>query len=374
MNPVASGDPWHYARPKLAAQYLHMFEIGLISARGLFAPRRMGKTQFLEKDLVPAAIDAGYRTAYVSLWDARNNPRPALILALAWTLEPQGWRALLEHVRGPLKKLKATAKIGELEGALEAELEHDPRLTAPLLSEVLRSIDRSRRRLLLILDEAQVLAMREHSELAHALRAGLDTRKAIIKVIFAGSSEGSLRRMFGCPSEPFYNWAPIEPFELLGEELVEALVERVNQLSRFPLRLDEALAAFDALKRTPEFFRRYLERYLADADSGAQAALTYTRAQVFSSAAHAELWERLLPSDQAVLRLLAAGVKDVCSEDSRARLARALGLADPVARTTPQHALKRLQSEELVIRTGHGRYEIIDAALLEWLRNLDLEK
>lgn len=119
--------------------------------------------------------------------------------------------------------------------------------------------------------------MPEHSELAHALRAGLDTCKAIIKVIFAGSSEGSLRRMFGRPSEPFYNWAPIEPFELLGEEFVAALVGKVNELSRFALPRDEALIAFDALKRTPEFFRRYLDRYLARADAGSQEALAITR-------------------------------------------------------------------------------------------------
>lgn len=373
MHQQAATDPWHYARPELARQYLQTFEIGLISARGLFAPRRMGKTEFLKQDLIPAALEAGYRAAYLNLWDARDDPRPALIAALARALEPSGWRACLERLSRPLKKVKASAKVGELEGVLEAELAHAPELAGPLLSEVLRGFDRSRRRLLLVLDEAQVLAAPDHEELAHALRAGLDTRKVVIKVIFAGSSEGSLRRMFGRPSEPFYNWAPIEPFDLLGEEFVEALVAKVNELSRFVLTLEEAVAAFDALKRTPEFFRRYLDRYLARADAGSAAALAYTRAQVFSNAAYLQLWERLKPSDQAVLRLLAAGVQDMYSTDSRARLAEALGLAAPVARTTPQHALMRLQSEELVIRTGHGRYQIVDEALLEWLRDLGLE-
>ena len=36
-------DIWHFARPLLAKQYLGEFDLGLISARALFAKRRMGK-------------------------------------------------------------------------------------------------------------------------------------------------------------------------------------------------------------------------------------------------------------------------------------------------------------------------------------------
>jgi hypothetical protein len=45
-------DPWHFARPELTRKYLQAFEIGLISAQALFAPRRMGKIEFLEQDLM----------------------------------------------------------------------------------------------------------------------------------------------------------------------------------------------------------------------------------------------------------------------------------------------------------------------------------
>ena len=73
--------------------------------------------------------------------------------------------------------------------------------------------------------------------------------KIRIKVIFAGSSETTLRRMFGVASEPFYNWAPLEPFELLGKDFVVAMVERVNKISKFPLSLDDAIDAFEKLKK-----------------------------------------------------------------------------------------------------------------------------
>jgi hypothetical protein len=57
--------------------------------------------------------------------------------------------------------------------------------------------------LLLVLDEAQVLASPAHADLAHSLRAGLYVRNHTIKVVFVGSSESSLRRMFGRATEPF---------------------------------------------------------------------------------------------------------------------------------------------------------------------------
>lgn len=41
--------------------------------------------------------------------------------------------------------------------------------------------------------------------------------------------------MFGRSTEPFYNWAPLEPFELLDEEFVRAMVVKVNRLSKYPV-------------------------------------------------------------------------------------------------------------------------------------------
>ena len=49
-----SGDSWHYPRPELAAKYLQTFDVGLTSSCALFAKRRMGKSEFLEQDLMRA--------------------------------------------------------------------------------------------------------------------------------------------------------------------------------------------------------------------------------------------------------------------------------------------------------------------------------
>lgn len=51
-----SNDPWHFPRTELAKQILGMFETGLASSLTFFAPRRMGKTEFLRKDLCTRQI------------------------------------------------------------------------------------------------------------------------------------------------------------------------------------------------------------------------------------------------------------------------------------------------------------------------------
>src|ERR1700677_3859518 len=88
-------DPWHFPRPELAEAYLRAFELKLSSARGLFARRRMGKTEFLRRDLLPAAGAAGYLIAYTNLWDNRCAPDVALVAALIDALAPQGMKAVL---------------------------------------------------------------------------------------------------------------------------------------------------------------------------------------------------------------------------------------------------------------------------------------
>ncbi|MCW3505975.1 hypothetical protein K6Y68_38720, partial [Burkholderia cenocepacia] len=97
-------DPWHFARPDLADAYLQAFDLKLSSARGLFARRRMGKTEFLRRDLMPAAIKKGYLAAYTNLWDNRSAPDRALVGALVEALEPQGVKAVLTKLGKPVRK------------------------------------------------------------------------------------------------------------------------------------------------------------------------------------------------------------------------------------------------------------------------------
>ncbi len=360
-------DPWHFARPELAEAYLKAFDLKLSSARGLFARRRMGKTEFLRRDLLPAAVEHGYLVAYTNLWDDRSSPDAALVSALAEAIEPHGVGAVFARLRRPVKKLKASAKIpGAAEGSLEAELGSAPPDSALSLHEVLKQLDKQKKPLLLVIDEAQVLAHAAHSNFAHALRAALDIRKDRIKVIFAGSSETTLREMFARASEPFYNWAALEPFPLLGDEFVAFTVRLMNTMARNPLTLEQGKRAFDELHRTPEFFKRFVERYMLYQPQGAEAALAHTKASVFSDEHFLKQWNEMNPADQGILTLLARGEVDLHGVASLAKLSQILG--KPATKNTTSHALRRLQADNVVTRLAVGDYRIEDEAFAEWVR------
>ncbi|MFC0397008.1 ATP-binding protein [Paraburkholderia rhizosphaerae] len=367
LHETLQPDPWHFVRPELADAYLNAFDLKLSSARGLFARRRMGKTEFLRRDLLPAAQQRGYLAAYTNFWDSRSSPASALVSSLAEALEPQGIRAVLAKLGTPVRKVKASAKIpGGIEGALEAELsapEVDPGVA---LREVLRQLDRQKKPLLLVIDEAQVLARAEHAEFAHALRAALDVRKDRIKVIFAGSSETTLREMFARASEPFYNWAALEPFPLLGDEFVAFTIKLLNRMARYRLTLEQGRHAFEELHRTPEFFKRFVERYMLYQLDGDEAALSHTKASVFSDENFLKQWTAMKTADQIVIAQLARGETDIHSAAGVKRLTQMLGRV--ATKNTAAQALRRLQAQNVVTRLAVGDYRIEDEAFAEWIR------
>ena len=364
-------DDWHYPRPDLAERLLQAFAIGLSSARGLFARRRMGKTAFLIHDLIPAAQAAGYLTAYTNFWDDTDHPGQALVAALLAAVEPKGVQRLWQHLTTPVKSVKGSGRLAGLgDAGLEVNLEARERVVVPALQQALHAADARRKPLLLVMDEAQVLARPEHAALAHALRSGLDTRKARIKVVFAGSSETALRDMLGKPSAPFYNWAVIEPFELLGQDFVAALVKHTHRLARHRLALADAQAAFDALNQTPQFFRWYLERYLLNQIQGSAEALAHTRARIHDELGFGRDWAALIAADRALLLLLAQGVPDLHSAAALARMGKLLGLGEPAKVSLAQNALRRLCSPRagLLAKLEHGRYRFESSEFEEWVR------
>lgn len=69
-------------RPALAASYLHLLAAQPGRPIALFAPRRIGKTYFLDGDLTPAARDAGMLPVYADIWLHSEAPLEAINHAL----------------------------------------------------------------------------------------------------------------------------------------------------------------------------------------------------------------------------------------------------------------------------------------------------
>ena len=363
---------WHYARPQLAKRYLDIFDMGLTSAKCLFARRRMGKTEFLKQDLIPAAKERGYLVVYSNLCELETDPATAIVYELYQVVEPKGLNKVWSKLNQPIKKIKAGGKIpGIGEGTIEADLSERKGISGSLLMEAVGAFDRTKYKMILLIDEAQVLAYTENAKFAHALRAALDIRKERIKVIFAGSSETTLRRMFGVASEPFYNWAPMEPFELLGIEFVQAMVDKVNQVCKLPLNLEKAKEAFEYLKNTPEFFRRYIEAYLINPEAGTEFALELTKSKVFNETNFKQQWDSLLPADRVILRLITEGISDLHGKTAMHRLGVALGISETINKNTTHNALRRLCNKNVITKLEYGKYQMEDESFADWIRYLE---
>lgn len=367
-KPIPIG--WHFARPELAEHYLEALDLGLISATALHAKRRMGKTEFLTKDLTPAAYRRGYAIGYCNLWQEDQNPAQAIATAIGACSSP---RHLMGKVRAKLKAPVSTLKIagkvgGMAEGSAEIGLRDPEESGLGSLRTAFAGFDKSKNKGLLLIDEAQVLADKGHRSLERALRALLDTRKDCLKVIFTGSSEDRLRTMFGAEDKAFYNWARVEPLPLLGAEFVRELTRRANTLTTMKLTTKDTSRAFEAFKGVPELFRRFLSQYLANAFEGVDSAIEQCRQTVYQQEGFAARWAKMLPADRWVLQAVAAGEADLHGARSLTKIGTALDLGRPAHRSVPQNALRRLRDRQLLIQSDTGVYRFEDETFKEWIR------
>lgn len=360
---------WHFARPELAAHHLRAFELGLISATALHARRRMGKTEFLTKDLSPAARDQGYVVGYCNLWQEEQNPADAIAEAIQTAARPRRLLAKVrDRIKTPVSTVKISAKVGALaEGSTELGFKESDKADVGKLRAAFAAFDRSGNKGLLLIDEAQVLADKSQRALEKALRALLDTRKDQLKVIFTGSSEDRLRTMFGAEDKAFYNWARVEPLPLLGEKFVQELTRRANALTTIKLDLNDTLRAFESLKRVPELFRRFLSQYLGNPFEGVEQAIQTCKQTVYVEEGFATRWERLLPADRLILQAVAVGEGDLHGSRSLARIGQALQLGRSADRSVPQNALKRLRDRQVLIQSDTGVYRFEDETFRDWI-------
>jgi uncharacterized protein len=72
---VDTFDDIEVKRPELARSYLKLLRAQRGRPLALFAPRRVGKTFFLDHDLAPIARKTGLLPVYADVWLQRTAPR-----------------------------------------------------------------------------------------------------------------------------------------------------------------------------------------------------------------------------------------------------------------------------------------------------------
>ncbi len=356
-------DIWHFSRNPLAKQFLSMFDSGLSSAFILFAPRRMGKTEFLCKDIQPSAQAAGYKVFYFSFLSTLTQAERVFTSALLGFIEESGFldKRLFSRVN----------KIGVAAMGAKAEIDLKERAMKNHGVQELINVLAKKKKVLLLLDEVQVLAKHSYNETFIAnLRTALDLHKDQIKVIFTGSSREGLRRMFSQASAPFFHFGQNLPFPELGKEFTDHLCQTFTIVTQRVLDKKTLWEAFVDMDKVPQLARSLVESLALNPQADIMETKKRLMTEIFSDRAFVELWGSSSKLEQLLLREIAQQKNSfLFSEKVRQKLANKLGI-DNLAVPSVQSALRVLQKKSLIGKLpDRGEYFIDDPNFKTWIIN-----
>ncbi len=344
---------------------------------GLFlaAPRRTGKSTFLQADLKPALEATGAVVAYVDLWaDPRRDPGSLIADAVARALAPR------------LGVASRAARAAGLEsvtiaGALKIDLSKIGKIDGVTLPDALRALHESAKApVALIVDEAQHALTSEAGEATmSALKSARDQLnrpgEVNLMLVMSGSDRDKLLRLVNTNGAPFYG-SQISRMPPLGQDFIEH-VSRLITAQRpelTPVDVATLLHAFESFGHRPQFFMEALGQALSPL-SGVQGVrfepAVLQAAQERQQADEAQMESEYLalrPLEQAVLwRLLEQGPRFRPYDGEALRFYR----ERVTGRVTPQMAQRALESlrernPALVWKSARGEYAVDDAAMHRW--------
>jgi hypothetical protein len=364
---------WHYPRLALAESYLAALNLGIAVSTTIFAPRRMGKTTFLRRDLTPAAEKQGYAVVYADLWQTRQAPALALVNALEEAIKPKSAGARLKaRMNTPLKAIKAGAEFAgaRLSGEISLETAQKGQAETALLIGSLLATLCGRSPVLLLVDEAQELARSRDNELvATALRTAITLNRDKLRVVFTGSSRTQLAGVFSNSNAPLYSsGVAITDFPLLDRDFVIFVLDKFRMASGTRmLDVDEAWAAFTRLRHQPEPFLKCIFHLLITPGLGFADALAQVQAELVRDENHDAAWASLDSAQKNLVRMLAANPSlKPYSADAIADLRARMGI-DSLQKTHVQRAMSRLVDAGIVSKDGGAAYTFENPAFQEWL-------
>lgn len=304
-------------RPALATSYLTLLKAQPGRPIALFAPRRIGKTYFLEKDLTPAAIDMGFLPVYADLWLNRAAPLDAINHALEESLDDLNVpKSNVGKIgRTPVKKLGALGDSVELgEPPARRNLPEQPELRMDSLARRLAAD--SGKPILLMLDEIQSLGQVAGGESAIAtVRAVLQKHKKMLFAVFTGSSQEALGEMMMSSGGAMYQFAQLLTFPSLGSEYLKLLARHYTQVHPAKVLDTSALARlFAHIGYKPALMKDIVKAMSAEGITDVELALDHFTDDERNFLGWQSVFSGLQPLEQAVLIILAHGIAPMAKD------------------------------------------------------------
>lgn len=375
----------YFSRPALAAELATQLQGKAVFGDGhnglfLAAPRRTGKSMFLQHDLRPALQAGNVLVIYVDLWsDQRRDPGDLIAEGISVALSENlgvvartARKAHLESVTiaGALKV--DTSKIGKPDGAT--------------LPQALMSLHQtSGKPIALLIDEAQHALTSEAGETAMAAlksaRDQMNTPEAItLMLVMSGSDRDKLLRLVNSTGAPFFG-SSIHQMPTLGKSYVDHVAAVIEQQRADLTPVDHLalLEAFQLFGNRPQFFHAAIGEALnplttGDGERFEQRVLAAARDRQAQDAAQMQSdFLGLRSLEQAVLwRMLAAGrgFRPYDAEALAFYRERCPGMT--VSAQKVQAALEGLRERTpaLVWKSARGEYSAHDGTMHAWYQEL----
>jgi hypothetical protein len=368
----------HFARLQFAQEMADALMGKLLfsdASNGLFlaAPRRTGKSTFLQADLLPELTRRGVTVVYVDLWaDQKNDPGDLISNAIA--------QALRKHMGMVAKTAKATGLDSMQIAGLKIDFTKIGQHEGITLTDALRALHETAKvPVALIIDEAQHSLTSEAGEnTMTALKSARDQLNRPgdpqLMLVMSGSDRDKLLRLVNTNASPFYG-SKIERMPLLGADFIAHITERIAQQRPELCPIDQAalLQAFELFGARPQFFIDALGKVLhplAEQNERFEQAMR-TQALNSQKADEAQMqsdYLALKPLEQAVLwRMLEHGSRFRPYDADALRFYKnKTGHSATPAQV--QKVLENLRNHQpsMVWKSARGEYVIDDANMHRW--------
>lgn len=373
---------FYYHRPRLVIDMVNaLIGTNLFgdATNGLFlaAPRRTGKSTFLQNELQPALEQHDKVVVYVDLWsDKKRNPGDLIATAIGAELG--------KHLGVVARGAKA-AGLDQLTiaGMLRIDTSKIGKVDGLTLTEALRVlIDASGRPVALIIDEAQHALTSEEGETAMtALKSARDQLNrpgdAKLLLIMSGSDRDKLLRLVNSNAAPFFG-SNISRMPELGEDFVQHIAEIIEhaypQLK--PVNSTTLWQAFQLFGQRPQPFVSALGSVLNPLNAptaGFEDAVAGFAAQKREQDEHAmeASYLALRPLEQAVLWRMLEQRDRFRPYDADAIAFYREKTGDKVTPQKVQNAIETLRalSPALIWKSAKGEYALDDTTMYKWFHD-----
>lgn len=369
----------HYPRTALAEELAAVLQGKTLfgdSHNGLFlaAPRRTGKSTFLQFDLMPVLEQKGVIVVYVDLWaDQRRDPGALMAEAIGRALQPH-----LGHVAKMAKS--AGLKSVNIAGWLKIDTSKIGKLEGATLPDALRALhETAKAPIALIVDEAQHALTSEAGEAAMAaLKSARDQinrpDKVNLMLVMSGSDRDKLLRLVNTSGAPFYG-SQVQRMPELGADFIAHIAQliEIQRPELKPVDRETLLEAFKVFGARPQFFMEALGNALSPLSGLTSrfepAVLDAARQRQVDDEAQMESdYLGLKPLEQAILwRLLEQGQRFRPYDGEALTFYRAK-TGTSVSTQKVQNALETLRQRTpaIVWKSARGEYAVDDAAMHRW--------